>query len=284
MYQKVTSAGVVAKGLLEYVHPNIANKVISKSVRQQMMELNGLVDFDKGLYHNQNYEELIKKISQSRISFRKEKTSNARKQIAAEEFKAWKKYVDERKQQLTEDFKITDEMKLAFKDSWDRHKERNTNVVKPAKILDVHSNFAKARKFSIPVDPRNLMRMVHPYYGYLSHFPAPFTFEGIMDIFEHKIVSGFENHLGQDLLASEIAAYTYWQFFDKDQKGYMKVEDFADFLQIFRITLEPKLETLKKEFSFALTGMQGEFSRDIPTNEEIVRFDLWRYIFLERNL
>lgn len=36
----------------------------------------------------------------------------------------------------------------------------------------------------------------------------------------------------QDLLAQEIAAYTYWNSIDKDQKGYMTLNEFAEFMKV----------------------------------------------------
>ena len=32
--------------------------------------------------------------------------------------------------------------------------------------------YVKAFKFDIPVDPKNLTRMIHPHFGYLSLFPV----------------------------------------------------------------------------------------------------------------
>ena len=47
-------------------------------------------------------------------------------------------------------------------------------------------------------------------------------------------MASYEKELGQHLLANEICAFTYWQYFDTENKGYMKLEEFLDFLKIFR--------------------------------------------------
>jgi hypothetical protein len=37
--------------------------MFKKDIRTQMKEIEGLQEFDKGLYHNQNYENLIKSLT-----------------------------------------------------------------------------------------------------------------------------------------------------------------------------------------------------------------------------
>ena len=48
----------------------VKSKLAEKSIRRQMLEINGVVDFDKGKYHNQNYENHIRKLVESRTAFR----------------------------------------------------------------------------------------------------------------------------------------------------------------------------------------------------------------------
>jgi len=273
----------VAKGIQEYVSP-IKSQLVKKSLRRQMLELNGLVSFNKGLYHNQHYENLVKSLVGSRKSYRETKDVYERKSIAKEEMKGWVDYVNVRKNDLSEDFKITEIMKGNFKQIWDIVKDRHTKTIQPSKILDMHAKYVQSFKFDIPIDPRNLMRMLHPHYAYLTYFPAPFTFDNLMSIYDNKLVSSFEHFYGQESLASEIAAYTYWAYFDKELKGYMTVAEFAEFMKVFRLGLNPKVESIKKEFNFALSDRPGEFDRDISERDEIVRFDFMRHIFLERNL
>jgi hypothetical protein len=262
----------------------VKTKLVKKSIRRQMLEMNGLVAFNKGLYHNQNYENLVKNIIQSRKAFRLSKDTKERKDIATEEIKQWKDYVEIRKKELTLDFQVTEKAENKFRHIFEIGKDRHTQTVHPSKVLDVYALYVKTHKFEIPVDPKNVARLVHPHYAYLSHFPLPFTADNLMAIMRDKIVSGFEEYNGQDLLSSEIAAYTYWNYFDKTSKGFMTVSEFIDLLKVFRISLTPNLQDLRKEFSFALSQFHGEFDRDIAENEAIVRFDFMRHIFLERNL
>jgi len=48
--------------------------------------------------------------------------------------------------------------------------------------------------------------------------------------------------------------------------------------------LKPTAADFKRQFAFAISLHLDEFSRDIEEAEEFVRFDFYRYLFLERNL
>jgi hypothetical protein len=74
------NAGPVAKSLLEFIHPGIMNSQglsplgarpkMVKSVKRQMREIHGHVAFNKGYYHSQHYEQLIKSLTNSRVQYR----------------------------------------------------------------------------------------------------------------------------------------------------------------------------------------------------------------------
>ncbi len=79
----------------------------------------------------------------------------------------------------------------------------------------------------------------------------------------------------------------------------MSLEKFVDFIKIFRFQL-PANDTasFSKEFKFALSLNQGELLMShlikliqtgelipaVSDSEQIIRFDFYRYLFLERNL
>lgn len=62
--------------------------------------------------------------------------------------------------------------------------------------------------------------------------------------------------------------------------------------QVFNIHVEPTLRSVKREFEFAANLFQGtpipqstgEFLKSTDPLQEIIRFDFYRYVFLERNL
>jgi len=53
----------------------------------------------------------------------------------------------------------------------------------------------------------------------------------------HFLINTFQ----QELLASEIAAYTYWTSIDKDLKGYMSLKDFGEFMKVMDEILRIKI-------------------------------------------
>jgi len=55
-------------------------------------------------------------------------------------------------------------------------------------------------------------------------------------------------------------------------------------MKIFKFALKPESKEIRREFRFALKLHPSEFSRDISEKDDIIRFDFYRYIFLERNL
>ncbi len=52
-----------------------------------------------------------------------------------------------------------------------------------------------------------------------------------MRLYTTKIVASYEKNLGQELLGNEICAFGYWKLFDNGD-GYMKINDFIDFLKV----------------------------------------------------
>lgn len=85
--------------------------------------MHGLVEFDKGLYHNQKYNDLMKKVIQYRKEFPKIKDIKGRKEMAKAEFDAWHTYLQERKSDLPmPDYDIDPKDFSLLKDNFDRFK------------------------------------------------------------------------------------------------------------------------------------------------------------------
>lgn len=59
-----------------------------------------------------------------------------------------------------------------------------------------------------------------------------------MEVYKCKLVASMERALGQDLLANEIAAYTYWKIFNKGNEGSVDLKTFSEFMKVFRIPLD----------------------------------------------
>ena len=124
-----------------------------------------------------------------RKAFRAESSVTGRKEIASEEFNAWMSYLSSRKSQIAAeipDFQIEEKTKILLKEQFDRLKHRDTLGIPSSEIVDFHGNFAKKFRFAVPIHARNLAQMIHPYWGYLSHFPnRHFRFEELMEVYEN---------------------------------------------------------------------------------------------------
>jgi len=150
-----------------------------------------------------------------------------------------------------------------------------------SELVDFHGNFAKKFRFAVPIHARNLAQMIHPYWGYLSHFPdRHFRFEELMEVYENQIASSYERTLGRDLLADELSCFAFWNI-NYSKSSSLNWPEMQKLLTAFRFKIENE-DQFKSEFSFLLSENRGEIKSDLP--ETIYRFDLARQIFLERGL
>lgn len=124
-----------------------------------------------------------------RSDFRRETSSEARKQIAEVEFQAWKHYLSSRKEQIAAelpDFHINDKTKSLLKEQFDRLKHRDTLGIPAAELVEFHGQFAKKFRMTVPINPVHFGQMIHPYQGYLSHFPnRHFLFHELVEVYEN---------------------------------------------------------------------------------------------------
>lgn len=137
--------------------------------------------------------------------------------------------------------------------------------------------------------------MVHPFHGYLTHIPdGVYSFKEFIHICKEQLVSSYERHEGHELFANEISSFTYWKLNDLGAQGWMDMNGFNRYLATLRFNLtshnvnyatrnldEAKIDDIRDEFSWLLSRNQGE----IPDEDEkaVLKFDLARLIFLERN-
>ena len=88
--------------LPQYQHPALLSQEFKKPINLQRQELMGEIDYGKGLYHNQNYETLVKNINSTRHEYSTTTSLNTKTQIARDQFSLWDKYVTEGAQNIPE--------------------------------------------------------------------------------------------------------------------------------------------------------------------------------------
>ncbi|MBS1889692.1 MAG: hypothetical protein JST59_00235 [Actinobacteria bacterium] len=93
LYKPRTIALAKMAALPRYRHPaDLANEY-QRPVSQQLRAINGEFEFDKGLYPNDRYEQLIKAILPLRSSFKQAVRTSERTPIAEKEISHWEEYV-----------------------------------------------------------------------------------------------------------------------------------------------------------------------------------------------
>ena len=153
-------------------------------------------------------------------------------------------------------------------------------------MTDLHHDYSKKFNFRVPLHPKNLQQMIHPHFGYLSNFKnRDFTFDELVEIYKDQIVSSYERTIGQELLASELSALSYWSIEDENKKGSFTLREVKPLLEALRFEIEPlNVANFKKEFQFTLGPRRGELIKDAAEEDVVIRFDFIRQIFLDRGL
>lgn len=66
-------------------------------------------------------------------------------------------------------------------------------------------------KVKIPLHPKNLSQLVHPFHGYLTSFRnKSFDFNELKIILDNQIAASYEKEYGRELLGDEISCLSFW--------------------------------------------------------------------------
>ena len=79
----------------------------------------------------------------------------------------------------------------------------------------------------MPLHPKNLAQLVHPYWGYLTAFgpDVHFTFDELTEIYLNQIGASFEKTFGRTLLGDELSCLTFWRLADPNLKGWLSFRE-----------------------------------------------------------
>lgn len=181
-----------------------------------------------------------------------------------------------------------------LKEFFDRFKDHQTHKVSGNKLAEFHGEYSKMYIFPVPLHPKNLSQLVHPFHGYLAATPdISLTFNELHDIYLNQIAASYEKTFGRDFLGEELSCFTFWTLCDVQEKGWMNLQEAErifkalKFDQLFEdergLQTEPlTIQKLKNEFKFNLQNKQGELIDDF--GDTVIRFDFMRELFLERGL
>lgn len=172
----------------------------------QQAETEGRLPFDQGHYHCQEYNDLMKNVKDIRHEYSISGDHETRKALATDEITHWHDYMQKREQMLPEKYDINEKMFHNLRDIFQRESERRTNLLTSERVLHYHSSYASEFKFSVPINSRNMIQMVHPFHGYLCNIEdKKFTFDEMIKVYRQQLVSSYEREIGQTYLADELA-------------------------------------------------------------------------------
>lgn len=150
------------------------------------------------------------------------------------------------------------------------------------------NEYATAYGFEVPIDAEILIKQIHPDTGNMSRIDKFIPVEFIEDLFQTLLVASFEKLQGQTLLSNEICSLGYWKYQDKGNDGQLSFPQFTKLLETFEYEVKD-LGDLRKQFP-SLYELYPEHLENNPEyvegKESNIRigFDVFRYIYLERNL
>jgi hypothetical protein len=132
----------------------------------------------------------------------------------------------------------------------------------------------------IPLHPVVMMRMVHPHFGYLNLIPHEphfkYTHQQLFTLLEEFTVASRIRDQGYTLHSSELLSFIFWKILTQGQPR-VNTQSFLDLLKVFKFNaLTP--ENYRQSLGYSLH--EGE----IIEKDQGVRFDVFRQIFLDRDL
>ena len=278
------SEKIIYKGLEKYINPYRQQPLI-KPIKTQMLELLGEIPSKKGLYHTNAYEELTQKSKNLRKSYLLTQSISEKKQISKDFLQNYDTYISDRYSELPEDFILTKKMEDNLKRIFELFRDRKIGLLEDKYVIEFLNEYTKVYKFEIPIDPELLVKQVHPYHGHLTKLDKFIEFEKIVMILKVLCVGSFEKLQGQTLFGSEICSFGYWRFVDVERNGFLEFGEFRKLMRIFDFFFE-NWDGFLEDFQLFWKFYEKEFVLEEGKMgvENVVSFDQFRYIYLERNL
>ena len=199
--------------------------------KKQVLAINGsygLGPQHKKKYPNANHFDLVRQVVPLRPLYRQHRYDDKqRKAFAKRELSYWLEYVEERKRGISavQEYWIEDKTKVLLKEAFDRLRNRQTHLVAAKDLGEVHSTFGSTFKFNLPIHPRNLSQLIHPFQGYMISMPdKSYSWDDLMQTYEIHMLASFEKKKGRYVHSEELAALSFWLLQDTERKGHLDLE------------------------------------------------------------
>ena len=258
-------------------------------MRTQQLELQGRIPFNKGEYHNQEFEEMMAWTGAQRDQrlhvLLEEKTRRDvwLKQQAREYLERFRIYVEHQYKAMPEELQVTSRAVSHLREVYQVFRERKSSKLEGQHLTSFLDEYVKMFGFEFSIEPEILMRQIHPFHGQLGRLERFLGFEELVDLFKIFVVASFERLQGQSLLASQVCAFGYWSHFDTKSQGVIEPEDFFRLLRVFRVSVND-LGDLEKETKY-LKVERPDLLLDSGAgiSECVLSLDLFQSISLERD-
>jgi hypothetical protein len=111
--------------------------------------------------------------------------------------------------------KLTEKQKTQVYEALLTAKERKEERLALCRFIKFGYEYSQAFKVDIPLNPIVIMRMVHPYFGYLNQIPNDekfkYTHEQIFHLIEQFNVASKVRDSGCTLHSSELVSFIFWK-------------------------------------------------------------------------
>jgi hypothetical protein len=253
-----------------------------KDIATQHKELRGDIEFDKGLYHTQLFENLVRELSSSKKNLLlKGQSIEDHHKLLESRFRHWANYAAERAKELPEEMDFSEQMKSNLQYSYEAFKDRKYNTLLPSKVNEMHMDYAALFKFNPVIDVLFIEQMVHPSRGYLTHLSSGISFDELISLYQTLIVATYEKLSGQSLLANHISSLAFWRLIDKQAKGHLAFEDFQAALRMVRYYNIKNVEQFAKQFPRQYSDLPADL---VARSGFGFGFESFGSLFVERNL
>ena len=175
-----------------------------KAHKVQQDQTAGLLPFDQDNYHCEEYNNLMKSITPIRAKFADTSDLEEKKNLAGEEITHWHNYMSLREKVLPEHYVMNSDTLAFLEECFERESDRRNNTLRSDRIVDFHHKFSKVKKFDIFIHHRNMLQILHPYWGYMGAIEGKsFKFDEVIKMYRQQLVSSYERSLGQTYLAGK---------------------------------------------------------------------------------
>lgn len=225
------------------------------------------------------YGRLQHKLSVSQRIFQATTSLDKKKRTAEIEMKLWSRFVSARLKALPEQYRISEQFEHKLDRTWKRISGRQASIP-AANFLEFFVDYNQHYTGEFPYDQIAILGMLHPIRGHFTRLPCSLQWQQFLHFLQLESLASYERQNGQQLPAKQISVYNLWTLLDNT--GHLDFPRFLQMLHALHIYPITTFADLKKELAWTLRDLPKELN-GMDENNAVLRFELARRLFLERN-